>query len=276
MQANHAGVPFIGPPKSYRTSQYPKRYIIIHNTANDATARGEADYAKRRTDGVSSHYYGDSVELIQSLNTSYGANHVGSSTGNNYGISYEFTGTNGKSYPWWSSNLAWDKVVTNMALDCQDWGIPARLLTIDQMRDGKSKGFATHDMARQAWGGTTHTDPGPNFPLDFLIANVGAAMAGITPEQMLEMYQKVNSLYSFIFFGGDFSSGDDVPEEYALTEPIGNPPRVRSGNSLVEQLNYLRGMDEELLERPGGGGAGLTYDDAVKAVKQALKEGTDA
>lgn len=169
MEANHAGVRFIGPPRSYGSTSYDKRYIIIHNTANDATALQEAAYAQRRTDGTSSHYYADNVDLIQSLNTKYGANHVASTTGNRHGISYEITGTNGKSRQWWMDNVAWAKVAQSMALDCQDWDIPVRLLTIAQMRDGKSKGFVTHDMARQAWGGTTHTDPGPNFPLEHLL-----------------------------------------------------------------------------------------------------------
>jgi hypothetical protein len=263
MQANHAGVRFIGPPRSYGTTMYKKRYIILHNTANDASAVGEANYAKTRTDGTSSHYYVDDIDLIQSLDTRYGANHVGSTTGNRYGISYEFTGTNGKSESWWSSNIAWDKAISNMALDCKDYGIQPRLLTIAQMKDGVSTGFATHDMARQAWGGTTHTDPGDNFPVDFVIAYVGAAMAGITPEQMLDMYKKVNSLYSFVFFGGDFSSGPLVPEQYRLTEPIAG--RTRSGNSLVEHLNYL--------EQTQGGEDGPVVD-VKEQVKQALREGT--
>jgi hypothetical protein len=38
------------------------------------------------------------------------------------------------------------------------------------------KAFYSHDDMRRAWGGTTHTDPGANFPWDKLFAVVNAAL----------------------------------------------------------------------------------------------------
>lgn len=128
-------------------------------------------------EGVASHNC-DRDSITQSLRTEYGANHAGSPTGNRYAISYEITGTNGKSRSWWLANVAWAVLARQMARDCRKWGIPPVLLTVAQMRDGKTKGFVTHDLMRQAWGGTTHTDPGPNFPMDHLLALVRAELNG--------------------------------------------------------------------------------------------------
>lgn len=264
MEGNHPGLPFIGPPRSYRTAQFPKRYILIHNTANDATAAGEAAYAKRRTDGVSSHYYADADQVIQSLNTKYGANHVASYTGNNYAISYELTGTNAKSRQWWIENLVWGELSSIMALDCKEYGIPARLLTIEQMQDGRSKGFCTHDMARQAWGGTTHTDPGKNFPLDLLIDLVDASLGG-----NMTTASEVNNLYVAEFKGGP-SCGEPVDDEYRTRLPDGtfaNP----YGNSNVENRRQIKGDLKKVLkalnELPAGpaGPAGPQGEPGVSA-----------
>lgn len=178
MLAEYADVRFDGPPRAYNATSYAKRYIAIHNTSNDATDTGEADYGQARTDGTSSHYYVDADSITQSLRTEYGANHAGSTTGNRYAISYEITGTNGKSRAWWLDNVAWAVLARQIARDCRKWSIPAVLLTTAQMKDGTTKGIVTHDLMRQAWGGTTHTDPGANFPLDHLLALVRAELDG--------------------------------------------------------------------------------------------------
>src|SRR5690554_145970 len=156
-----------GPPRSHggRTA---KRWITIHCTQNTASAAAEASYAKRRTDSVSSHYYVDETAIVQSLDTDLRAHHVGSRIGNDGGIAYEITGLTGWSRKRWLSSVAWGKLGAAIARDCAAHGIPVRLCTVADLRAGRG-GIMTHDQARQAWGGTTHTDPGPDFPLDHLI-----------------------------------------------------------------------------------------------------------
>src|SRR5690606_18341456 len=158
-----------GPPRSYQRQKTPKRWIVIHCTQNTASAANEAAYAKRRTDSVSSHYYVDNREIIQSLDTDYVAHHVGSYTGNMHGISYEITGLIQWSRSRWLSSVAWDLLATQIRRDCAEHGIIPRLLTTAEIRAGKT-GIITHNQARLAWGGTDHTDPGPNFPMDHLLA----------------------------------------------------------------------------------------------------------
>jgi N-acetyl-anhydromuramyl-L-alanine amidase AmpD len=52
-----------------------------------------------------------------------------------------------------------------------------RRASVAELRaDPKIKAFYGHDDMRRAFGGTTHTDPGANFPWDHLIAVVKAAL----------------------------------------------------------------------------------------------------
>lgn len=165
-----------GPPAHYGNATTAKRYVAIHNTSNDASAEVEASYAKRREDSVSSHYYVDSNSIVQSLDTKLKAWHAGSSEGNSQAIAYEITGTNGKTRAWWMANVAWPLLARQIAVDCKQFGIEPRLLTVAEIKAGKLTGIITHDQMRQAWGGTTHDDPGPNFPLDHLLTLVQAEM----------------------------------------------------------------------------------------------------
>jgi N-acetyl-anhydromuramyl-L-alanine amidase AmpD len=165
----------------------------IHNTSNTATAAGEASYATRRTDGVSSHFYHDKVEVIQSLDTNSKAGHAGSSTGNNNALCSEITGLNSWTRAQWLASVNWDEtgevIAYTLTHDPDFVGFQIRRASVQEMKDNpKVKAFYSHDDMRRAWGGTTHTDPGSNFPWDKLFASVnkylGGDMADYTEAQM--------------------------------------------------------------------------------------------
>lgn len=170
-------LPYIGPPRWYGNYQTRKKLIVVHCTSNTASARGEAGYATRRSDSVSSHYYVDDDEIVQSLNTDLVAYHGGNAPSNTGGISYEFTGHVNWSRSYWLADS--DDIhggARQMARDCRHWGIPPRWLTVEQLRAGWA-GLTTHDDVRRAWGGT-HTDPGPGFPRDVLLREVQRVLNG--------------------------------------------------------------------------------------------------
>lgn len=153
----------------------------IHNTSNDASDEGEASYAARRTDGVSSHFYHDKDSVTQSLDTGDKAGHVGSTEGNENSLASEFTGSNGKSRAWWLANVDWEETGRVMAYvlthDPDFAGFQVRRASVAEMKaNPKVKAFYGHDDCRRAWGGTTHTDPGPGFPWDRLFEVVNAAL----------------------------------------------------------------------------------------------------
>lgn len=164
------GATYDGPPKGYSTSGAKKMYVAWHNTSNDASPAAEASYAKRRTDKVSSHFYCDPKTVIQSLDTAHDAWHAGSSTGNRKAVALELTGGNSWSEAYWRSVI--DRVAPVVAEVCRIHGITPRFLSVAEAKAGKLTGFVTHDDMRRAWGGTSHTDPGPNFPKAYAVAAV--------------------------------------------------------------------------------------------------------
>jgi N-acetyl-anhydromuramyl-L-alanine amidase AmpD len=182
------GVRYVQGRNSYTDTDGTKFGIAIHNTSNDAPAEGEADYATRRTDGTSSHFYVDRDSIIQSLDTDKKAGHAASVEGNQNAIAFEITGTNDKSRAWWLDNVYWPELGRVCAILCQHYGIQVRRASPDEMRTNpKVRAFYSHNDMRLAWGGTSHTDPGPNFPWDRLFDAVNGALnpeeADMTPEQ---------------------------------------------------------------------------------------------
>lgn len=238
-----------GPPHSYTARWTRKRYIAVHNTSNDASAEAEASYAKRRTDSVSSHYYVDPDSLIQSLNTDHRAWHAGSTEGNDRGIAYEITGTNGKSRTWWLGNVAWAKLAQQIAVDCREWGIVPQTLTVAQIQAGVATGVITHDQMRLAWGGTDHTDPGPNFPMDHLIALVRAELEDDMPLSDADAKALINRVNSIIDFADTNPYGDSLkPEPNKLTAAIKG---LQTDVAEVAALALaLAGKVDELAARP--------------------------
>ncbi len=67
-------------------------FIVIHNTANDASAKNEISYMKNNDSETSYHYAVDDVEIIQAIPTCRNTWHAGDGAdgkGNRYGIAIE-------------------------------------------------------------------------------------------------------------------------------------------------------------------------------------------
>ena len=183
--ARIAGVPYVAGRNRYSDADGAHYGIAIHNTSNDASAEAEASYATRRTDGVSAHLYVDANSVIQSLPLTAKAGHAGSSNGNNNAIAVEITGVNGKNRAWWLANVAWDRLGAALAYviknDPDFRNFQVRRASVSEMRaNPKVRALYGHDDMRRAWGGTTHTDPGPSFPWNRLIGAINTAL-GNTP-----------------------------------------------------------------------------------------------
>lgn len=277
---------YSGPPRHYGSTRTDKRYIAIHNTSNDATAEGEASYAKRREDSVSSHYYVDNDSLLQSLDTSLRAYHAGSTIGNSQAIAYEITGTNGKSRSWWLANVAWPLLARQIAIDCREHDIEPQLLTVAEIKAGSKTGIITHDQMRQAWGGTTHDDPGPNFPLDHLLALVQAEMEDdMTPDQSrkLDNVERILTTWSDGRkpFGIKFTPSDpgrELPNPFLAIEAL-DAAILTAVKGDADTAAILAGVDERLAQLRAGIVADVlgalpdgpvTRDDLVAALTSVL------
>lgn len=227
------GIPYVQGRNGYSDSDGTKTGIAIHNTSNDATAEQEASYATRRTDGISAHFYVDSNSIVQSLDTNARAGHAGSSEGNQNAVAVEITGVNAWTRQQWLDRVAWDKLGAVLAVVCKRYGIQVRRASVSEMKSNpKVKAFYGHNDMRLAWGGTSHTDPGPNFPWDRLFAAVNAALNPTAPEDDMSerAEQQINSVFNGLFYGGT-SMGRSV-------DPDGSGSRT-AGNSLVAKLDYV-------------------------------------
>jgi len=184
------GIPYIQ-GRNYAANPAGRHYgIAVHCTASTATARQEAAYATRRTDGIGSHFYVDGVEAIQSIDTIYKVNHAGSANGNNNAICLEQTGRNDWTREHWLSAINWGQMSYALAtvISAELVGFQVRRASIAEMKaNPKVAAFYSHDDMRQAWGGTSHTDPGPNYPWDKLFASVNAALSPSAPTGETDM-----------------------------------------------------------------------------------------
>lgn len=182
-------VKYVQGRNSYDDKDDWKYGVAIHNTSNDASAADEASYATRRTDGVSAHLYVDDREIIQSIDLLARTGHAGSNNGNEHAVSVEVTGLNSWSRDKWLKSVNWSALGSALAWVCGQFGITVRRASVSEMRSNpKVKAFYSHDDMRQAWGGTDHTDPGPNFPWDRLFEAVlsgGAPPATAAEEDAL-------------------------------------------------------------------------------------------
>lgn len=184
------GIPYHQGVNNYPDSDGRHFGIAIHNTSNNATDTGEANYADHRPDGVSAHFYCDADSVTQSLDTDAKAGHAGSVEGNENAIAVEITGFNTNSRDWWLSNVAWDRLGQVLAYiithDPDYVGFQVRRASVAEMRaNPKVKALYGHDDMRQAWGHTTHVDPGPNFPWDRLISSIKAHLTQPTEDDAM-------------------------------------------------------------------------------------------
>lgn len=185
------GIPWVGPAKA-GYGNYAKRYLIWHNTSNNAPPANEGTYLRNRTDGVGWHFCGDESSFVQGCVTWQGIGEVGSSTGNHFGISFEMVGYNSSSEAHWKAVI--DHAVAGLANACRKWSIPAVWLTPAQMNDGHSRGMVTHDDARRVWGHTDHDDPGPNFPRAYAASALSVALGGVPTAPVVVVGQPIPNL----------------------------------------------------------------------------------
>jgi hypothetical protein len=76
-----------------------------------------------------------------------------------------------------------------LADKCRKYNIPPVRVYADDLRADRP-GICGHNDVRLAFGQTTHTDPGPNFPWDWVIARVRQLLGADTPTEDDEVTDK--------------------------------------------------------------------------------------
>ncbi len=283
------GIPYHQGRNNYSDKDGMHYGIAIHNTSNTASDTSEASYADHRTDGTSSHFYVGRDSVTQSLDTNAKAGHAGSGYGNENAIAFEITGTNDKSRDWWLGNVAWGQlgyVIAYILRNDPDFaGFQVRRASVGEMQSNpKVKAFYGHDDMRRAWGGTTHTDPGPNFPWDRLFAAVNEAL-GSSPAAATPTSGKGDTMIYRAPDGACFVATNTGPVQVLSAEltSMANPqimqvgsyervheycPPVPSAAAATVSLSDAQFADLKAALAAAGGG--LTGEEVEQAVVRAL------
>lgn len=148
-------------------------WIVVHDMeAGEHSDRAEntAEYFRTMSDGrvVSAHYCADNNSVVQCVRLGDVAYTVGNTAGNYRGINWEFAGFARQTRAQWldAFGLAmFRQAAPIIRADAAKYGIPIARCSIDDLK-ARRKGITSHNDLRLAYGGTTHTDPGPNFPWD--------------------------------------------------------------------------------------------------------------
>lgn len=166
-------VPFI-PARWHGGTQTPHA-VVIHGTVSPTRRGGARDIARffaRETGKTSAHYVVDPGETIQCVGDHVVAYHCGHNTGS---IAFELCDPQtGPGSRWKDADhkamLA--LAAHDVAVTCLAYDIEIRRPSTKELKAKGPHGIYGHNDSRLAFGSTTHSDPGPDFPWPAFIAAV--------------------------------------------------------------------------------------------------------
>ncbi len=150
------------------------RLIVIHSMESPekpGTARAVAKwFAGPISPRASAHFSVDNSEVIRCVlekDIAWAAPGA-----NNDGLHVELAGYAKQTAADWDD--AYSRAELSRAAElCADiaqrYQIPPVRLTVDEVRDGKTKGFCSHKDVSDAFKKSTHQDPGQNFPWQWFL-----------------------------------------------------------------------------------------------------------
>jgi N-acetylmuramoyl-L-alanine amidase-like protein len=213
------------------------RVIIVHSTEGpmsrgNARALAGPSWFGGPKAGTSAHAIHDPAESIQMVHDDTIAWHVGPG-GNAISVGDEHCGRTTLSPAEWLSGdgrAMLDRSARWNAQRARRLSIPPRWLTLTQLRNGE-RGFATHNDVRLALGGTTHSDPGPNFPYAWYMQRVqfwfnGGTTAASTEEDDVPLT------------GKDAQTVWSNPVEVPKAQQVDYRQRVYSAEAMLFGANY--------------------------------------
>jgi hypothetical protein len=138
------------------------RHIVIHSTEGD-TAAGAATWFANPESAGSAHIVVDERECYRTLDDTRVP--FGAPGTNTDGFHIEHAGfARWDRQKWMTHDQTLRRGAFKAAFHAIKFGIPLKLLSANELRDGRS-GFVTHATVTEAFHGS-HTDPGRGFPLD--------------------------------------------------------------------------------------------------------------
>jgi hypothetical protein len=191
-------------------------HIVIHTTESPREPGGELNVASwlSRTDyRASAHYVIGTERTLLTVDLADTAWGVGSA-GNATGVQLELIGYASHDRDEWlqpDGRLLLCRAAALAAALSVTYDIPLRRVETQGLLDGVA-GVAGHHAYTQAFGGSTHTDPGEGFPWDSFLAQAAS---------MLEQARTSGPLQEDVLkpdLPSGLPSGTTSPEEGALAE----------------------------------------------------------
>jgi hypothetical protein len=220
----------VHPDRTGARKSGPNRVIVVHDSEGSEGDRSAANLAQYMTTpgdrpNGSGGVYGSSYQAVAD------ARDLGRPAGPRDVVAYSASGANhdgdhicipgkaSQTRAMWLDDISRQYIRTT-ALYIVESGrqqnIPSVRLSVAQVRDGRSRGYCSHHDVSLAFGKSTHTDPGPQFPWDVLAADIAEAL-GPPPGEWtmatdLELRKPPLRLLDSRWFGGDTGRvGDKRP-----------------------------------------------------------------
>lgn len=157
------------------------KWIVLHSmessekpTVAEAVAQWFAGSDAPR---ASAHYCVDNDSIVQSVKPEYVAWHAPGA--NRHGIGIEHAGRARQTKEDWfdefSREMLEQQSAPLCAFLCKQWGVPPRFVDREGLKAGHP-GVTTHNEVSQAFGKSSHWDPGPGFPMDWYLRLVHTLM----------------------------------------------------------------------------------------------------
>lgn len=149
-------------------------YIVLHDMEapeKGDTAENIARYFATTDTRASAHYNVDNNSIVQSVREQDIAYHA---PPNLHSIGIEHAGYARQTREEWLDAYGQDMLRLSAGLVAElvlKYNLPVQFLSPDDLRAGK-RGITTHHNVSRAFGQSSHTDPGPNFPVGWYMDRV--------------------------------------------------------------------------------------------------------
>ena len=223
-------------------------FIVVHNTANDASAASEIAYMIRNNNEVSYHYAVDDKQIVQGILETRNAWHAGDGTfgnGNRCGIGVEICYSRSGGSKFIEAEKLAAKFIAEL-LDEKDWDISR----VKKHQDFTNK-YCPHRTLDMGW---------QRF-LDMVQAELDALKpTGYTPTVLEWQKAAIADGYKFPKYGADGLWGDECASVAA--KALVQKRVIYTNKNLTRIVQHVVGVEVD----------GLCGNDTVSAIKRYQKK----